>query len=54
MNAPTKRAAIRRPKRKDGWREYEAKKQQWLAANPSATPRQYEQAMARIARQCGL
>jgi hypothetical protein len=33
---------------------YEHLKQAWIQANPSATPRQYEQAMRAIARRLGL
>ena len=33
---------------------YEAAKAQWIAANPEATPAQYERAMRRLARRCGI
>ena len=36
------------------WRDYEAYKASWIAQNPAATPEQYEAAMARIARLCGV
>lgn len=34
------------------WRDYESEKAAWIARNPSATPAQYDAAMARIARMC--
>ena len=34
--------------------EYELLKAQWAANNPQATPQEYEQAMLRIAQQCGV
>jgi hypothetical protein len=34
--------------------EYERLKAAWIAANPSATPKQYEAAMREIARKCGV
>ncbi len=37
-----------------GWSAYEARKAAWLAENPGATPAQYEAALRRIARECGL
>jgi len=33
---------------------YEHLKQAWIRANPTATPRQYEQAIRRIARRAGV
>lgn len=36
------------------WRDYESEKAIWIARNPGATPEQYEAAMARIARLCGV
>lgn len=33
---------------------YEAAKQRWQQAHPQATAAEYEQAMARIAEECGL
>lgn len=36
------------------WVEYESLKSQWVANNPNATPEQYEQAIKRIAQQCGV
>jgi hypothetical protein len=38
----------------DGWREYERRKQEWIAAHPEAPPREYEQAMRRLANECGV
>lgn len=34
--------------------QYEAAKQRWLQAHPQASATEYEQAMARIAEECGL
>jgi len=34
--------------------EYERKKAEWIRAHPDATPKQYETAMRKIARECGL
>lgn len=34
--------------------EYEQRKQAWKLANPNATPTQFEQAIRRIAKECGL
>ena len=36
------------------WRDYEAYKASWIARNPGATPAEYEAAIARIARFCGV
>ena len=33
---------------------YEAEKAAWIARNPDATPREYEQAMLAIAQRCGI
>ena len=33
---------------------YEQLKRLFVARNPGATPQQYQQAMTRIARQCGV
>jgi hypothetical protein len=33
---------------------YEASKQAWILAHPDAPPREYEQAMRRIANECGV
>lgn len=34
--------------------EYEKRKQELKASNPKATPTEFEQAIRRIARECGL
>lgn len=34
--------------------KYEALKRRWIAAHPGATPREYEAAIRRIARRCGV
>lgn len=34
--------------------QYEMKKAAWIAANPLATPAEYQQAMRRIAAECGV
>lgn len=44
----------RLPDQEPNWAEYERLKKQWAAAHPEATPREYEQAMARIADECGV
>jgi hypothetical protein len=36
------------------WVEYELLKAQWVENNPEATPEQYQQAIQRIAKQCGV
>lgn len=36
------------------WHDYEYAKQQWIARNPGATPEQYQQAIAAIARRLGV
>ncbi len=36
------------------WANYERDKAQWIAKNPGATSRQYEEAMLRIAKQWGV
>ena len=36
------------------WQAYEAAKRAWIAANPNATPAQYDAAMRAIARRFGL
>lgn len=36
------------------WSEYEAQKSEWIAKHPAATPKQYQEAMASIARKLGL
>lgn len=33
---------------------YEREKQAWIAANPGATPAQYQEAIAHIAFRCGI
>jgi hypothetical protein len=33
---------------------YEVAKAAWVAAHPDATPAEYEAAMRRLARECGL
>lgn len=33
---------------------YEAAKRAWIAAHPDASPAEYEAAMLRIARECGV
>jgi len=37
-----------------GWLEYERRKAEWKRNNPSSTPAQYDRAVARIARECGV
>jgi hypothetical protein len=37
----------------DYWR-YEVMKSTWIARNPHATPNEYQLAMRRIARKCGV
>ena len=34
--------------------QYEAAKRRWQQAHPQASAAEYEQAMARIAKECGL
>ena len=36
------------------WKAYEAAKRAWIAANPGATPEQYEAAMRAIAARFGV
>ena len=36
------------------WQAYEAAKRAWIAANPGATPEQYEAAMRSIAERYGV
>lgn len=36
------------------WQAYEAAKHAWIAANPNATPEQYDAAMRAIAERCGV
>ena len=36
------------------WQAYEAAKRAWIAANPGATPEQYEAAMKAIAERLGV
>ncbi len=38
----------------DRWREYELRKAEWRAEHPEATHQDYEQAMQRISRECGV
>jgi hypothetical protein len=51
VNAPAKRRQVKRPK---GWPAYERAKAEWLRQNPYSTPKQYQVAMTRIARECGV
>ena len=41
-------------KRMSKYRAYEAAKRQWIAANPAATPDQYEAAMRLLAKRYGI
>jgi hypothetical protein len=36
------------------WIEYELLKAKWIEDNPVATPEQYQQAIQRIAKKCGV
>ncbi len=36
------------------WHDYEAEKRAWVAANPGATPEQYDAAMRAIAERLGI
>jgi len=36
------------------WQAYEAAKRAWIAANPNATPEQYDAAMRAIAERYGV
>ena len=36
------------------WPSYESAKQSWLDKNPNCTPAEYQAAMTRIARECGV
>jgi hypothetical protein len=36
------------------WAQYEFRKNAWLASHPDATPEEYQQAMKRIAKECGV
>ena len=36
------------------WQAYEAAKRAWIAANPNATPEQYDAAMRAIAERLGV
>lgn len=36
------------------WHAYESAKRAWVAANPSASPAEYEKAMRAIARRYGV
>jgi hypothetical protein len=38
----------------EGWLEYEQRKQAWILAHPKSTPAEYEAAMLRLARECGV
>ena len=49
-----KREAIQRRPISPGHYGYEQAKRQWIAAHPEATPQQYQDAMARIAKACGV
>ena len=40
--------------KKGKYHAYEAAKRQWIAANPAATPEQYEKAMRLIAKRFGV
>lgn len=37
-----------------GYAQYEQRKAQWIASNPNANYAEYECAMQRIARECGV
>jgi len=44
----------KKPQERSPYVEYELLKAQWIANNPHATPQEYQQAMQRIAQQCGV
>lgn len=64
MNAPTRfaRRALTELRRRNirhrsicaSYALFSARKQQWIASNPAATPLEYDAAMNRIARECGV
>lgn len=41
-------------KRLDKWREYELRKSAWQLSHKDATHQEHEQAMRRIAEECGV
>jgi hypothetical protein len=43
-----------KPSYKPDFARYEREKKAWTEANPKSTPEQYQQAMMRIAQQCGI
>lgn len=46
--------SIRSELHDDSIRAHEAAKRQWIAANPAATPEQYEKAMRLLAKRYGI
>lgn len=55
---PSKATNNHKPSRSNvaalGHASYERQKAAWIAANPEASPRDYEAAMRRIAKECGV
>lgn len=49
-------SAVRKPLQTPApdWHRYEAMKQGWLAAHPNATYEEHQQAMRKIAEECGV
>lgn len=55
FSTPKEQAANRRVRRDSPrWGQYADAKARWIAANPGATAREYEGAMVRLARLCGV
>lgn len=42
------------PDERTAYAAYERMKADWILANPDATPQEYQAAMRRIARECGI
>jgi len=42
------------PNEQTAYAAYERMKADWVRANPEATPQEYQAAMRRIARECGI
>lgn len=60
MNDPQIPLGLRRriqpaeTRRLDRWREYELRKSEWQLSHKDATPTEYQQAMRRLAEECGV
>jgi hypothetical protein len=42
------------PNEQAAWTAYERAKADWVRAHPEASPQEYDAAMKRIARECGV